>query len=394
MPTIAGLVVAVGLAASCEQTAREPGAAAAGLAAAIAEVEAGRKTTPLIVQPAGGGDALVTFLVESPDGRVPRIVSDVTGWGERTADDTFDLAAGTMTRVDSTSWYRLEAQVAPGARIEYLVVHGETDYGIDPHNPRQAELHGGGPASEFVTPGYLPPRELVDAPMASAGTTVETALESRALGGSRRVIVYTPFGYREDGAYRVAVLHSGWGAAREGEAPRVLDWLIARGAIEPIVAVFLESVPPGGGDGGNGAPMRAFLAEEVPAWIASRYGVTKRADGRAILAISYGAKDALDAALAPALAYGRLGLLIPGRRLRHADLEAVAGLRGRRLRVAILAGRYDAANLATARDARAALAASGHSVEYMEVPEGHNPATWRNHLGDVMVRLFGTPRRP
>lgn len=388
------LAVAVGLAASCERTAREPGAADAGLAAAIAEVEAGRRTTPLVVQPAGGGDALVTFLVESPDGKVPRIVSDVTGWGERIADDTFDLTAGTMTRVDSTSWYRLEAQVAPGARIEYLVVHGETDYGIDPLNPRLAELHGGGPASEFVTPGYVPPRELTDPPVASAGAIVETAIESRALGGSRPAIVYTPFGYREGRAYPVAVFHSGWGAAREGEAPRVLDWLIAHGAIEPIVAVFLQSVGPDDGDAGKGAPMRAFLAEEVPAWVASSFGVTRRADQRAILAISYGAKDALDAALAPAGTYGRLGLLIPGRRLRHADLEVVAGIRDRRLRVAILAGRYDAANIATARDARATLAAAGHEVEYIEVPEGHNPATWRNHLGNVLVSLFGTPRRP
>ncbi len=394
MPRIAVLLVTVGLAISCERAAREPGAAGAGLAAAIAEVEAGRRTTPLVAQPAGGGDALVTFLVESPDGRVPRIVSDVTGWGERIADDTFDLTAGTMTRVGSTSWYRLEAQVAPGARIEYLIVHGETDYGTDPHNPRQTELHGGGPTSEFVTPGYLPPRELADPPAVAAGTTVETAIESRALRGSRPVIVYTPFGYREDGAYPVAVFHSGWGAAREGEGSRVLDWLIAHGEIEPIVAVFLQSVRPGDGDGGNGDPMRAFLVEEVPAWIASSFGVTTRADERAILATSYGARDALDAALAPAGAYGRLGLLIPGRRLRHADFQVVAGRRDRRLRVAILAGRYDAANIATARDGRAALAAAGHVVEYLEVPEGHNPTTWRNHLGDVMVRLFGTPHRP
>jgi len=97
--------------------------------------------------------------------------------------------------------------------------------------------------------------------------------------------------------------------------------------------------------------MRTFLTVEVPAWLAAHYGVTATPAERAILAISYGAKDALDAALAPNGAYGRLGLLIPGRRLRPADLDAVAGQRGRRLRAAILAGRYDAANLATARDA-------------------------------------------
>jgi enterochelin esterase-like enzyme len=389
----AGLVaVLVGLATACGR-ARTGDASGDALARAIAEVEAGRRTTPLIVQPAGGGDALVTFLAEITGEQAPRVVSDVTGWGENVADGTFDLTAGTMTRVGSTSWYRLEAQVAPGARVEYLIVHG-VDYGTDPHNPRQAPYHGAGPVSEFVTLGYVPPRALLDPPGTPAGTTSEVEIASRALHGSRRAIVYTPAGYRRDRAYPLAVFHDGWAAAREGDPLRVLDWLIAHGTIEPLVAVFLASTRDEDVESHQGAPLRAFLTEEVPAWVASRYGVTTRADERAILAISYGAKDALDAALAPAGTYGRLGLLIPGRRLRHADLEAVAGLRDRRLRVAILAGRYDAANIATARDARAALAAAGHVVEYIEVPEGHNPATWRNHLGDVMVRLFGTARRP
>ena len=47
---------------------------------------------------APSADATVTFLVKGSDGQVPRIVSDVTGWGEDTADDSFDLTAGTMTR--------------------------------------------------------------------------------------------------------------------------------------------------------------------------------------------------------------------------------------------------------------------------------------------------------
>jgi enterochelin esterase-like enzyme len=58
--------------------------------------------------------------------------------------------------------------------------------------------------------------------------------------------------------------------------------------------------------------------------------------------------------------------------------------------VAILAGQYDHANLATARGVRQALAGAGHAVDYIEVPEGHNRATWRNHMGKVLVSLFGT----
>ena len=60
-----------------------------------------------------------------------------------------------------------------------------------------------------------------------------------------------------------------------------------------------------------------------------------------------------------------------------------------RLRVAILAGRYDHANLPTARGLRQALTDAGHAVNYTEVPEGHSAVTWRNHLRDVLVSLFG-----
>ena len=59
------------------------------------------------------------------------------------------------------------------------------------------------------------------------------------------------------------------------------------------------------------------------------------------------------------------------------------------MRVAILAGRYDHANIATARRVRQALEDAGHAVDYTEVPEGHTPRTWRNHLRVVLINLFG-----
>ena len=382
----AALIAVFGVAVSC---ARGPDAADRVLETTIAEIEAGRATTPVVAQPSPGSDATVTFLVQSADGRAPRIVSDVTGWGESPDDSAFDLTIGTMTQFGSTNWWWLETRVAPRARIEYLVVLGETDYRIDPNNPRRAWSRGGHDISELVTPDYLPPQEFADPPVAPGGRTVEATIDSHALGAPRRVLVYLPPGYRDDGAYPVAVFHSGRGVAREGQAPRVLDWLIAHREIEPIVGLFLDSYLAGDADNHEGRPMRSFLTEEAPAWLAARYGVTARADGWAVLAISYGAKDALDAALAPAQSYGRLGLLIPGRRLTSADLEGFARQPAHRLRVAILAGRYDQANLATARKARQALADAGHAVEYIEVPEGHNPTTWRDHLGDVLVSLFG-----
>ncbi len=147
-----------------------------------------------------------------------------------------------MTRVGTSDWFRLQTHVAPRTRIEYLVVHGQTDYRVDPNNPRRAELHTTDPVSEMVTPDYVPPRALTEPHVTPRGRTVEGTIQSRALDGSRRVIVYLPPGYRDDGAYPVAVFHSGWERVRAGELPRVLDWLIGHRFIEPIIVAFLEYI--------------------------------------------------------------------------------------------------------------------------------------------------------
>jgi len=248
-----------------------------------------------------------------------------------------------------------------------------------------------------VTAGYAPPPEFTDPPASPAGALTEAVVDSRAERGSFRVIVYSPAGYRRDGEYPVAVFLS----ARTGPLARVLDWLIARQAIEPVVAVFVDPTVRGD-DARAGSPWApAFLDDELPAWLASRYAVTRSAGRRGVIGISFGAKDALEAALdkggatgaAPTLqhdggGFSLLGLLIPGRRITRADIEAIAGREGRRLHAAILAGQYDQANVATARGLRETLARAGHQVDYTEVPEGHNPATWIYHLRVVLVGLF------
>jgi enterochelin esterase-like enzyme len=136
--------------------------------------------------------------------------------------------------------------------------------------------------------------------------------------------------------------------------------------------------------------VRTFFTRDLLAWAASRYGVTRSADQRALLAVSAGAEAALDAALSSPRAFGRLGLLIPGRRVRPPGLEALVGPGSGRLQVAILAGRYDQANLPTAEKLRQALLDGGHAVDYILVAEGHTRATWRNHVRDVLASLFGT----
>ena len=90
-----------GVRALVERRFQEADGGTGALQAAIVDVEAGRSTTPLIGEPTAGGDVTVTFLAKNAGGLVPRVVSDVTGWGEH-IDGTFDFTAGTMARVGDT----------------------------------------------------------------------------------------------------------------------------------------------------------------------------------------------------------------------------------------------------------------------------------------------------
>jgi len=169
--------------------------------------------------------------------------------------------------------------------------------------------------------------------------------------------------------------------------------LIARREIPPVTAAFVG--PSAHGDEScSGTTLAEFVTGRLLAQLQSRYGADGSADTHAIVAISFGAKDALVIALRNPGAFRGLGLLIPGRRIGRADIAAIAGYPGVRLRAAVLAGRYDHANLPTARGLRQALTDAGHLVDYTEVPEGHSASTWRNHLRGVLVSLFAGHRVP
>jgi enterochelin esterase-like enzyme len=329
----------------------------------------------------------ITFYAEADGTTPPRLVSDLTGWGER-PDGTFDFNVGQMRRLSGTNWYSLTARAAATARIEYLFAYGAGDYRLDPRNPRRAERVGG-PASEVVMPGYQPPPDFdAEADPARPGGRVTEADVSGAIVGRRHVIVYTPPGYVATHQYRLAVFHDGGLVVNTGHAPRVLDWLIAHEEIPPIVAAFVEPVSRAD-DYRRDAPMRDFVATELMAWLGSHYSITPLAADHAIVGISAGARGAVDTLTAYPAVFGRSALIIPA--LTADDAQHIPVRRGEeaQLDVVILAATYDRLNAPAASMLREAFQSRGHSVRLIEVAEGHSTLTWKLHLRDVLVRLFG-----
>jgi enterochelin esterase-like enzyme len=327
----------------------------------------------------------VTFYAQGEGGLSPRLVSDLTGWGER-ADGTFDFTVGKMHQIAGTNWFVLSAHAALSARIEYLFSYGAGDYRLDPRNPRKV-MRVGGDASEVVMPGYTAPPEFETPAVTPAGKVTDATVSGQIIR-ERRVIVYTPPGYNPSQKYRLAVFHDGALAVNTGEAPRVIDWLIAHDAIYPIVAVFVDPVSRAD-DFRPAAPMRDFVATELMAWIGAHYSVTPLAADHAIIGISAGARAALDAQASYPGVFGKSGLMIPA--LAETDVLKIPVRRDEtpQLHACVISATYDSLNYPAGDLLRKSMLERGQSVKYIEVAEGHSTNTWKTHLHDVLVNLFG-----
>ena len=342
-------------------------------------IERGEVAVPVVK-----GDQ-VTFYAQGDEGSSPRLISDLTGWGER-AGGGFDFTVGRMHAIAGTNWFTLTARMDPAARIEYLFAYGVGDFRIDPRNPRKVR-RATGDASEVVGSAYAPPQEFSEPPVVPAGRISEAMVRGRILG-ERHVIVYTPPGYDASHQYRVAVFHDGSLVVNTGEAPRVLDWLIAHDAIHPLIGVFVDPVSRVD-DFERDAPMRDFVASELMTWIADRYSITPLAADHAIIGISAGARGALAAMAAYPNTFGKSGLMIPAVDLLDTSKIPVRRAEAAQLEVAVLAATYDHLNRGAAQLVRDEAKNRGHAVNYIEVPEGHSTITWKTHMRAVLVTLFG-----
>lgn len=147
---VVALVVLVGVFAFLSKTANAPEGDKVERAA-LPAIERGETAVPVV-----HGEQ-VTFYAQGDGGSSPRLISDLTGWGER-AGGGFDFTAGRMRAIAGTNWFTLTTRLDQAARIEYLFTYGVGDFRVDPRNPRNVK-RATGDASEVVGSGYVPPPE-------------------------------------------------------------------------------------------------------------------------------------------------------------------------------------------------------------------------------------------
>lgn len=384
------------------------------------EVERGRGPvieTEEVEPPLADGQALVTFVwrgarrgvrlfgAPSNDFDDLKRLGDSDVWFgsyrvPRTARVTYKYAPD-VPELDASPMVRRRAILATAQR--------------DPFNPKH--LPEGEPTDKYAGESLL---ELPDAPPCPwldrkdgvpTGSVERLPLASTILGNTRDVWVYRPHGYTPgaDGN-ALLVLFDGERYMDEVPTPRILDNLIAAGAIPPTAAVLVGNptsesrsaeLPPN-------PKFARFLAEELTPWARER-GVHAPASATVVAGASYGGLAAAYAGVAHPEIFGKVlsqsGSFwwAPGSSPAAEPDEPewlarqVAKAPAVRVVFHFQAGTFEvgrggsAGIRQTSQHLRDVLEAKGCIASYADFGGGHGYAYWRYTLADGLIKLLGRP---
>jgi enterochelin esterase family protein len=259
------------------------------VAAALVAGTAAAQREARIVSPEVHADRTITFRLKGPEVTTAAVSA---GWIGKEPKAMVTGADGV--------WSVTLGPVAPDILDYSYRIDGVQT--IDPHNAR-VKLWQGGAASLVEVPGEAPLYyDLQDVPH---GDVHAHYYQSKTVGETRRVYVYTPPGYEAGTkSYPALYLLHGSGDNEStwtevGRAHLILDNLIAAGKAEPMVVVMPNGhpVPWGTRAPGNSDLFRQDLVEDLMPVIERRYRVKKDRGSRAVAGLSMGGGQAVDAGL-------------------------------------------------------------------------------------------------
>ena len=309
-------------------------------------------------------------------------------------------------RVEDSDFWHLEMELPGMSRVEYKIekVDGENvEWIMDPLNPRVARDPFGA-NSVCHGEGYEVPEWTLPDPEARAGTIDELSLPSRLLGGKRRVVLYLPARFRRRRRYRLLVVHDGADYLRYAALQTVLDNLIDRQEIAPLV-VALTIPEDRNAEYAADDRHAGFLATELVPELEKRLPLIPRADARGLVGASFGAVAALSAAWRYPDFWGRL--LLQSGSFAFSDIgehrrgplfdpvaEFVNAFRdspGRPAdKVYLTCGIYESL-IYENRSIVPLLQSTGMDLRYVEARDGHNWENWRDRLREGLSWLFPGP---
>ncbi|MGE3174133.1 MAG: alpha/beta hydrolase-fold protein [Planctomycetota bacterium] len=309
-------------------------------------------------------------------------------------------------RLPGTDVFVLQIDLPPGSRMEYKlgVVHfGRGVLIRDPLNPQTARDPFGS-NSVVYGEGYRPPDWSVEDPDARPGSLEEFTVASKALGGDRRIQVYLPARFRRSRRYPLLVVHDGFDYAAFTNLQTVLDNLIHRLELPPMIAALIQSSD----------RMREyaaddrhadFVATELLPQLEEAYPLVRHPGARGLCGASFGGVASLHAAWRHPGVFGRL-LLQSGSFVfteigdhgRGPVFDPVVAFVNEFRKapgkpaeqVFLSCGVYESL-IYFNRSLVPLLQETGMQVRFREANDGHNWENWRDRLREGLSFLFPGP---
>lgn len=359
-------------------------------------------------------DNSVTFRLSAPDAKSVRVTGDflpsvptTTPFGSFDAPGQADL----VKNADGL-WEYTSPILSPELYSYTFIVDGLRM--PDPSNVFQIR-DTSSITNVFIVPGdYADLFRVTDVPH---GTVSKVWYPSPTLGMNRRMTVYTPAGYEKgDRAYPVFYLLHGMGGDENawselGRATQILDNMIARGDVEPMIVVMTNgNVDMEGAPGETSAgftPPTTQLPHtmdgnfelhfpDVVKFVDENYRTLPDKAHRAIAGLSMGGFHSMHISKQYPDMFDYIGLFSAAILPREgSDSPVYADLEGKLAKQFadapalywIAIGDKDFLYDAN-KDYRALLDSHGYSYEYRESPDGHIWKNWRIYLTEFLPRLF------
>ena len=395
-------------------------------AATAVQAPAGRGAAqaPAVTSPEVRPDRRVTFRILAPSAQKVELRSpgDIPGIGGR------GVALPQLTHNPDGVWEATFGPLPAGAYRYVFVVDGLTV--VDARNPATSQTN-----TTVYSLAVVPGSDVFDTKNVPHGAVASIHYHSSALGGIRRMHVYTPPGYETNRErYPVLYLLHGAGDVDDswtsvGRAGFILDNLIAGSKARPMIVVMPAGHVNGAG-AALGAPVPAaaaqggmpgigtgpdpfasdFLADLMP-YLEKNYRVLTDRQSRAIAGLSMGGNQTLNIAIPHLEKFAYIGVFSSGiisgargaapsettspfgeawEKLHLAALDNAANKRG--LSLLWFSTGKDDGLISTTRNTVELLQKHGFKPVFIESEGAHTWLNWRDYLSAFAPQLFQPQR--
>jgi len=311
-----------------------------------------------------------------------------------------------FARIAGTDLWVHTMEIPAGSRVEYKleVRTGQARRLIeDPLNDKHAHDPFGS-NSVCYGAGYVRPEWTLPDPEARGGSIEERLFHSDALSTSRKLSIYRPTPYKENGRYPLLIVHDGGDYVRFAALQTILDNLIHRFEIPGLIAVFTHPEDRMEQYRDSTAHAR-FLVEELLPALERELPLIKTPAGRCLMGASLGAVASLSTAVRCPGVFGRL--LLQSGSFAFSDIgshdrgpifDPIADFVNEyrnaptavSQKVFLSCGQYESL-IYENRSLIPVLQSTGMDVRYVEARDGHNWENWRDRLREGLSWLFPGP---